>query len=160
MTDRMTKAVGVLIALILLLFSSAGSMMNGNIFSNATITASAASDPVMYTYKTVYLDCSNGTNWRKSWRSNTIGSFGGGVVVSYQFLSYKKVPDTIYLGNNKRIKRNVTVNLPYKVRFKYHKHTYKTGFGYSWYYTNNGIQLVDVCDCGYRKATFFWEIPG
>ncbi len=62
MTNRMTKAVGVLIALILLLFSSAGSIMNGNIFSDATITASAASNPVKYTYKTVYLNCSKGTD--------------------------------------------------------------------------------------------------
>ena len=53
----------------------------------------------------------------------------------------------------------MTLNLPYKVRYKVHTHEYNSGFGRSWIYTNNGIQTLQTCNCGLRQEGLFWEIP-
>lgn len=122
---------------------------------------------VKYTYKTVTLDCSSVSNWQKSLMSYK-NAFGSNMVVSYEVISSKKITDTIYIGSDSlfgykggtKKSQKVKVSLPHKVKFKLHTHTLNKGFGHSWYYTNNGIQMVETCNCGYRKENLFWEIPG
>lgn len=117
---------------------------------------------VKYTYETVKLDCSS-----LDAREASMVSAGryklSGTIVAQRVLSYKtvQVRVPVYDPNTSAHTSYTTVSLklPYEVKYQLHTHTLNRGFGRSWYYTNNGIQLVETCNCGYRHEGLFWEIP-
>lgn len=108
-----------------------------------------------YTDKTI--DCSNLNRWKNSVVSMERGIKG--VIYYKQVLSYKNVRIKIPLQGPGNPYRYGTLKLPYKVRYIVHKHSYNTGFGKSWIYANNGIRIIQTCDCGYYNEVFEWEIP-
>lgn len=117
---------------------------------------------VQYTYRTIKFDCTNLEAWKKSVMS--AGKYNlSGTVVAQNVLSYKtvkvKVPVTGPSVSGKTSYRTINLKLPYTVEYKLHTHTLNKGFGRSWIYTNNGIQMLETCSCGYRKEGLFWEIP-
>lgn len=117
---------------------------------------------VDYQYTTVKYDCSSFEVWKSSLQKNGKQSLPG-VIVAQNVISYKtvKMKIPVYGPNTPEHTsyRTISLKLPYEVKYKLHNHTLNQGFGRSWYYTNNGIQMVETCNCGYRSEQLFWEIP-
>ncbi len=117
---------------------------------------------VNYTYKTVTLDCSSLDAWKTSLAAAGRTALPGSIVAQ-EVLSYKtakiEVPITGPQQPNHTNYTTVELKLPYEVEYKLHTHTLNSGYGRNWYYTQNGIQLVETCNCGYRHESLFWEIP-
>ena len=123
---------------------------------NATKAQKFKLEPyVKYTYTTVTYNCKDLETWKRDMTTRSILPYGAdGVVVAAEVLQAKTIK--VY---NPQTRRNVSLQLPYKVRYKVHYHEYNRGFGRSWYYTNNGIQCIQTCNCGLRQEGVFWEFP-
>lgn len=110
-----------------------------------------------YYYTTRTINCSNLNKWMNS---ITATERGLNTPIYYRIvLSYKSVRIKIPLQGPGNPYRYSTIKLPHRVRYIVHKHKYNTGFGRRWLYTNNGIMIIQTCDCGFRNEILEWEIP-
>lgn len=136
--------------------------LKSTLSSNRTSSWSTGEENgVKYTYKTVTLNCSNLDAWKSSvmeTRPNLYGAVTSVRVCSYETIA-AKVPICGPQLPGQTSYRTVYLKLPCQVQYKLHTHTYNRGYGHNWYYTNNGIQIVETCNCGYRNEGAFWEIP-
>lgn len=124
-------------------------------------TVSTQEDGVKYTYTTLTLDTSSLQNWVKS-LMNAQSKCDGMIVEQtvnetrpMQIVEPLQGPPV----NGKNPTKTTTVNAPYRITLKIHKHQRNFGFAQSWRYADECLVVMYQCDCGFVKEIMSWQIP-
>lgn len=142
--------------------NQSGSNKTSSTSKSQTSIVSTQENGVSYTYVTKTVDTSSFNNWLSSMKKNEsdVCSLGKGIIVAAKVKSYQNVIWQVpRQGPGNPGTKSVKYKVPRTIQYKVHKHTRQMGFGKSWYYANQCINVIYTCNCGYRKELIAWEIP-
>lgn len=78
-------------------------------------------------------------------------------IVDKQILEWKTVQEKVSL-NTPGYYQTIDVNLPSKILYTYHKHSFEIGYGKSVYIKSDALEVLQTCECGYRTE-WTWSYP-
>ena len=133
-------------------------------------TETEAKGSVSYTYRTVTLSFNSFDQWLTAVqfaRNNALGfsaqkwynssgrvQINNGIIAGVTVLAYKTIKITGQNGQNVGSKVTHTLKLPSKIKFKIHRHSFKT----SAMFTFSNLYCSMTCDCGYHDV-YQWQVP-
>ena len=124
-------------------------------------TVSTQEDGVKYTYTTLTLDTSSLQNWVNSLINAQSKCDGMIVEQTVNETRPMRIVEPLQGPpvNGKNPTKTITVNAPYRITLKIHKHERNFGFGASYRYADECFIVMYQCDCGFVKEIMSWQIP-